>query len=460
MADRPAGRPAGRLGSRLALAFVAVAVSAVALLAALTLLATGSEVSRLAAAQHQDAARSAAVALGQAYRGAGGWTGADLRPAYTLAAAAGAQLQVLDRRGRPVAPGPAQDMTGMMGAMHAPGGTSAALGAPVRAAVLVAGVPAGTAVLRFPGSGLTAADQRVRSALEQTVIAGAALAALLALVVAWLVSRRITRPLVQLTSAVRSMGSGTRGARARQPSAPGELGELSAAFDTMADALDHADTLRRQVLSDVAHELRTPITIMQAYCEQLADGTEPATPARLASLRDEVLRLGRLVADLETLAAAEAASLHIVKAPADLAAVAADAADLLGPAFAAAGTLLEAHLQPAALNADATRLSQIVTNLLSNALKFSPADGHVTLTVAASNGLARLEVSDDGPGIPGEELPHVFERFWRGSAGRLASGSGIGLAVVAELARAHGGRAEVTSEPGHGARFTILLPRP
>ena len=464
MADQGAGRlnsrPGSRLGSRLALAFVTVAVAAVALLAALTLLATGAQVSRLAASQQQDTARSVAAALGQAYREAGGWQQADLQSAYTLAAAAGARLQVLDGSDHRVAAGSAQAMAGMMGAMHSPGGTSGPLGGPVRTAVIADGARAGTAVLQFPSSGLTAADQRVRSALEQTVLTGAGLAVLLALLVAWLVSRRITRPLTRLTAAVRSMESGTRGTRSRQPSAPGELGELSAAFDKMAGALDREDVLRRQLLADVAHELRTPITILQAYCEQMADGTEPATPARLASLRDEVLRLGRLVADLETLAAAEAAGLHLVKAPADLAAVAAHVADLLGPAFAADGGDLKTDLQPVIVDADATRLTQIITNLLTNALKFSPPGGHVTLTAAASNGLARLEVSDDGPGIPAAELPHVFERFWRGSAGRRTSGSGIGLAVVAELARAHGGRAEVASQPGHGARFTIWLPRP
>jgi two-component system sensor histidine kinase BaeS len=448
-----------RLGSRLALAFVAVAVGAVALLAALTLLATSAQVSSLAASQQQDTSRSVAAALSQAYREAAGWQQADLQSAYALAAAAGARLQVLDRSGHAVPAGSGQAMAGMMGAMHSPGGASGPLGPPVRAAVLAGGIRAGTAVLRFPGSGLTAADQRVRSALEQTVLTGAGLAILLALLVAWLVSRRITRPLAGLTAAVRSMESGTRGARARQASAPGELGELSAAFDKMAVALEREDVLRRQLLADVAHELRTPITILQAYCEQMADGTEPATPARLGSLRDEVLRLGRLVADLETLAAAEAAGLHLVKAPTDLAAVAAHVAGLLAPAFAAEDGELKTDLQPAIVDADAARLSQIATNLLSNALKFSPPGGQVTLTVTPGNGLARLDVSDEGPGIPADELPHVFERFWRGSAGRRASGSGIGLAVVAELARAHGGRAEVTSEPGHGARFTVWLPR-
>jgi two-component system sensor histidine kinase BaeS len=458
-----ADRGPGRLGSRLALAFVAVAVTAVALLAALTLLATSSQVSSLAASQQQDTVASVVTALRQAYHEAGGWHEAGLQSAYSLAASAGARLQVLDRGGQPVAAhgfDPAQIMAGMMGAMHDGTGGAGPFGAPVRAEVAVDGAPAGTAVLRFPASGLSAAEQRVRSALQQTVILGAGLAALLALGVSWLVSRRITRPLVRLTAAARSMEAGARGARSWQASAPGELGELSAAFDKMADALDREDLLRRQLLADVAHELRTPITILQAYCEQLADGTEPATPERLASLSDEALRLGRLVTDLETLAAAEAAGLHLIKAPTDLATAAAHSADLLGPAYATADVSLVPRLQPAVVEGDATRLGQIVTNLLTNALKFSPPGGHVTLTVAASNGLARLEVSDEGPGIPAAELSHVFDRFWRGSAGRRASGSGIGLAVVAELTRAHGGRAEVASQPGQGARFTVWLPRP
>lgn len=454
---------AGRLGSRLALAFVAVAVAAVALLAVLTLLATRSQVSSLAVSQQHDTQRSVTAALGQAYHQAGGWHEADLQSAYTLASSARAQLLVLDAEGHVVPPhgfDPGEVMGGMMNAMHSRGRTAGPLGAPVNTAVIVDGTRVGTAELRFPASGLSAADQRVRNALEQTVIAGAALAAVGALAVAWLVSRRITRPLVRLTAAARSMEAGTRGARSAQPSAPGELGELSIAFDKMAGALEREESLRRRLLADVAHELRTPLTILQANCELLADGTEPATPQRLASLGDEVLRLGRLVADLETLAAAEAAGLRLVKAPTDLSTVASRAAELLGPAFAAADVALLPKLEPVTVNGDATRLGQIITNLLTNALKFSPPGGHVTLMVAATDGLARLEVSDEGPGIPSEELPQVFERFWRGSAGRRTSGSGIGLAVVAELARAHGGRAEVASQPGHGARFTVLLPRP
>lgn len=474
-----ADRRLGRLGSRLALAFVAVAVTAVALLAVLTLLATRAQVSSLAASQQRAAVRAVTTALSQAYRGAGGWHRADLRPAYTVAASAGATLQVLDAGGHVVVPegfDPSQLMAGMMAGMHGGegmrgnggmgsrgmgngAGTAGRAGPPVRAAVPVNGARVGTALVRFPGSGLTAAEQQVRTALEQTVLIGAGLAALLALGVAWLSARRITRPLVELTGAVAAIEAGDRHTRARQAAAPGEIGELAVAFDRMADALDREDSLRRQLLADVAHELRTPITIVQASCEQMADGSEPVTPQRLASLRDESLRLGRLVADLETLAAAEAAGLQMVKAPADLAGVAAGVADLLGPAFGAADVELATRLDPVQVNGDTTRLSQIATNLLTNALKFSPPRTRVTLTTGAGDGLARLEVTDEGPGIAGEELPHIFERFWRGAAGRRASGSGIGLAVVSELVKAHGGQIQVASSPGAGTRFTVLLPR-
>ena len=454
-----AERGPGRLGSRLALAFVLVAVAAVGLLAALTVLVTRSQVSNLAAAQQQDSIRSVTVSLAESYRGAAGWASADLLPAFTLAAAAGARLQVLDQSGRLVVPqgfDPADTIAGMMGARR---GAGASFGQGVQAPITVGGERVGTAVLRFPGGGLPLAEQRVRSALERTVLLGAGLAALLALVVAWFVARRITRPLVRLTQTVLAIGSGERGARAEQAAAPGEIGELATAFDRMADALHREDSLRRQLLADVAHELRTPITILQAYCEQMVDGTEPVTLERLASLRDEVLRLGRLVQDLETLAAAEAAGLRLVKAPVDLAAVASGVASLLQPAFRMAEVELLSQLQPVTIEGDDTRLGQVVTNLLTNALKFSPAHGHVRLTVAATDGLARLEVADEGSGISPTELPHVFERFWRGAAGRRAGGSGIGLAVVAELVRAHGGRVEVSSGPGPGTRFSVLFPR-
>jgi two-component system sensor histidine kinase BaeS len=440
----------------LALAFVVVAFGAVAVLAGLTLAATRSQTSGLTQAERSDTTRGVVAALAQAYREAGGWASADLRPAVVLAVSAGARLQVLDRQGVAVQT-PALPMP-MMNGMHAAGGPLGAVGPPVRVAVVVDGTGVGTAVLRFPTASLSPAAQTVRAGLERTVLLGAGLAALLALGVAWYVSRRITRPLVQLTGTVRAIESGRRAARAGLAGAPGEVGELAEAFDRMADALDREDALRRQLAADVAHELRTPVSILQAYCEEMIDGLMPASLERLVSLRDEVLRLGRLVEDLQTLSAAEAAGLRLERQPVDLARVAGEVADLIAPRFAAEEVSLSVQLQPVMVAGDPARLRQVVTNLLTNALKFTPAGGRVVLSVGADGSLAKLEVADTGPGIPPEELEHVFERFWRGSAGRRSGGSGIGLAVVAELVRAHGGRVAAASDPSGGARLTVLIP--
>lgn len=450
-----------RLSSRLALAFVAVAIAAVSVLAVLTLFATNSQVSSLVVAEQRTTTRSVVSALAQAYRDSGGWSKADLSAAYSLAASGGSQIQVTGSGGQVITGqnmNQAQSMATLMEAMRRGASSSSPLGVPVRVSIIVKGTAVGTAIFRFPINGLSVAQQRVRSALENTVFLGALLASIFALVVAWFVSRRISGPLDRLTQTVRSIESGHRDARVRQSSAPGEVGELSAAFDRMADALDREDTLRRQLLADVAHELRTPITILQLSCDQMVDETQMVDAKRLASLSEEVHRLGRLVQDLETLAAAEVAGLKLVKSPIDLASVGAATVDLLRPAFESAEVELIVRLHPAVIDGDATRIGQVMINLLSNALKFSPARGRVTLSVEASDGLARLEVTDEGPGVSKEEIPHLFERFWRGNAGRRASGSGIGLSVVSGLVNAHGGRVEVSSQPGHGARFTVLIP--
>jgi signal transduction histidine kinase len=186
--------------------------------------------------------------------------------------------------------------------------------------------------------------------------------------------------------------------------------------------------------------------------------TEP-TPGQLASLRDEVLRLARMVGDLQTLAAAEAAALRLTLSRQDLAQITASAADSLAGRFEAAGITLERRLAPAVVLADAGRLHQVITNLLTNALKFTPSGGTVTVQAGPAGADAVLRVADTGPGIPAEDLPRVFDRFWRGQSAAHVSGSGIGLAVAAELARAHGGRLAAHSEPGHGAQFTLTLPR-
>ena len=179
----------------------------------------------------------------------------------------------------------------------------------------------------------------------------------------------------------------------------------------------------------------------------------------LSSLRDEVLRLARMVEDLQTMAAADAAVLQLTRERRDLAEIAAVAADSLARRFEAAGVELDRQLAPARALADERWMHQVVTNLLGNALKFTPAGGTVTIRTGQDGPGAVLEVADTGIGIPAGELPRVFDRFWRGQAAARTSGSGIGLAIAAELAQAHSGTLTAASQPGQGTRLTLTVPR-
>jgi two-component system sensor histidine kinase BaeS len=300
----------------------------------------------------------------------------------------------------------------------------------------------------------------VRQAVGRTVVWGGVVSTLVALVAGLVVSRQITRPLRRLTRAARAVAAGDRSARADVASEPAELGELGRAFDLMAETIEREDRLRRAFAADVAHELRTPLAIVQAQLEELVDGVEPPSPDRLASLHEETLRLARIVGDVETLAAAVGARFRLERHRVDLAEVAREAVEHLHAQADAAGLEIEEELRPAPVDADRARLEQIARNLLGNALKFTPAGGRVTVSVASLDGKAQLVVEDNGPGLAEDELPHVFERFWRGESGRQIEGSGVGLAVAAELVHAHGG--EITAERGRdgGARFTVTFPCP
>ena len=284
--------------------------------------------------------------------------------------------------------------------------------------VAARGQRVGTAVVRFTGSGLSAADAVLQTALLRAIAGAAGLAALLALLTGLAVARRITRPVTRLIAATRAMAAGDHAARVGEIRAAGELRELAAAFDQMAGTVDRQEQIRRNLVADVAHELRTPIAILQAGHEALLDGVAEPTPAELGSLRDEVLRLARMVGDLQTLAAADAAALNLARRRCDLAGLAAAAADSLARRFEAAGLALGRQLSAVTVNADPHWLHQVITNLLTNALKFTPAGGRVTISTGPSGAEARLRVTDTGPGIPAGDLPRIFDRFWRGRQAR------------------------------------------
>jgi two-component system, OmpR family, sensor histidine kinase BaeS len=445
MTDVPGGGHHGNtLGLRLALAFLGVALAAVALIAVLTAVFSAADVSSLASRQRDDLAVGFAGDAGSAWQQHQGWADANLQPVLDRAAQFGVQLQVRDSAGHAVA---------------ATSGFMSSTGPRDSKPVLAAGRQVGSVLVGLTGSGLGAADTILRAALLRAIAGAAGLAALLALVTGLGVSRRITRPVARLISVTRAMASGDRSARAGELRAPGELRELAAAFDQMADTLDHEDRIRRDLIASVAHELRTPVAVLQAGHEALLDGVTEPSPEELGSLRDEVLRLARMVDDLQTMAAADAAVLQLTRERHDLAAIAGIAADSLARRFETAEVTLDRRLAPAPVLADERWMHQVVTNLLGNALKFTPAGGTVTIRTWPDGTGAVLEVADTGVGIPADELPRIFERFWRGQAAAQTSGSGIGLAIASELAWAHGGTLTAASQPGEGTRLTLTVPR-
>jgi two-component system, OmpR family, sensor histidine kinase BaeS len=368
-----------------------------------------------------------------------------LSPVLGLAQQIGVAIQVRDTGGHVLAATP---------------GFTAVAGPRASAPVIVRSKSRGASVLRFTGSGIEGADGALRATLLRAIAGAAGLATLLALVTGLTVARRIARPIARLIAVTRSMAAGERAARAGEIEAPGELRDLVAAFDLMAEAVDREDRIRRNLVADLAHELRTPVAVLQAGHEALLDEIVEPTPEELSSLREEVLRLARMVDDLQTLASADAAALHLDRRPCDLADIATRAADSLVHRFEAAGVELDRHLSGVPVFADPRWLHQVVTNLLTNTLKFTPVGGEVTVRTVASSTLAVLEVADTGVGIPAGELPRIFDRFWRGRGTAQTSGSGIGLAVAAELARAHGGQLLAASTEGRGTTMTLHLPRP
>lgn len=443
---------------RLAAAFVVVAVAAVLALASLMLWRTRHSVGTLAAERQQATAESIAGTLALAYRQqadrqGNGWEGVDVHPALMLAIQGEASIAISDQAGDELTL--ANSMAeGMIPPSRGEG--------PTRVAdVVVDGRVVGAVEVTFTGAELDEAERHVRDALSGTVLLGTLAAAVLAVAVAVVLSRRIVHPLRQLTDAANRVGRGDPGARVGHHDAPGEIGALALAFDDMADRLQAHEAARRNLTADVAHELRTPLTILQGSCEEVIDGIAEPTLPRFVQMHDDVLRLRRLVDDLGVLADADAvfAERTLHRGRCDLAQIAGRVADDLAPSIDEHQHHLRRTLRPAVLDGDPVRLAQIVTNLLTNAIKYTPPGGTLDLETHASPalGTVTLRVSDDGPGIDAVDRPHVFERFYRSEGARSASGSGIGLAVVSQLVRAHGGTVTFV-ETLRGTTVEVALP--
>jgi signal transduction histidine kinase len=214
-------------------------------------------------------------------------------------------------------------------------------------------------------------------------------------------------------------------------------------------------------MADIAHELGTPLAILQANLEGMLDGVMETTAERLAALHTQVQLLARLVNDLRDLSLAQAGRLVLDRRPADLAILVAEAATVVLPYATERGVAVESRVAgPVLLNVDRDRMLQVLHNLLDNAIRHTPSDGKVVVGLEPGQGQVHLWVQDSGPGIPPEEVDRIFDRFYRLDPARARSrgGTGLGLAIVKSLVEAHGGRVWATSQPGRGSRFVIALP--
>jgi len=430
------------LRARLALALVGVALLAVAIAALVGNLGLDPRLNEAAHARLQRSATHSAGLAAAIYQHAGGWTPSARNELVHLAALDGLHVTIQRTDGHVVAIGPA------------PTGSTA------QAAIITpAGRRLGTIVVAAAGGSLlTPEEKHLRHSLDRLHLYAGGIAAAAALLIALLLAETLSRPLRRIRTAADQLERGDLDARVDPGGAP-ELRSTGRALNRLAETLEHAEELRKAGVADLAHELRTPANGLLTRIEAAQDGVLPLDE-NLAAMHEEAVRLTRLLDDLSRLADAEQPGLLLAKQPVDLNEVAQAAAASFAPQFAEAGISFHSHGEVAWVSGDAARLEQVVVNLLSNAIRYTEPGGNVTLSVAQADGEATLDVADTGIGIPPEDLGHIFTRFWRGdrSRSRATGGTGIGLAIVRELVRAHEGRIDVDSTPGKGSRFHITLP--
>ena len=464
-----------RLWVKLTLAFLAVALLAVGIAALLSLRFTGDEFRQYVVRNNVMAEPFLSESLSAYYAANGGWGGVETALAEfwrSSGAGQGVGMGAGMGQGRGLGMGRGADagltLTDANGRVLYDS-SGQLTGRRLSDAVLAQGVALmqgdqriGTLLnVQTAQVALDAEGQAFLDRVRQSLLLAGALAVGLALLLGLLISWRLTAPLRQLTHAAGAIAAGDLSQRV--PARGGdELGEVGQAFNRMAASLEEGETLRRNLMADVAHELRTPLTVIQGNLQAILDGVYPLDEAQVASLFDETRLLTRLVDDLRELALAEAGQLRLDHERVDLASLAQGVVSNFSPGAEAAGVKLACTISGERLEVtgDADRLGQVLRNLISNALRHTPAGGQVTVSVGRSGDRMHLAVIDTGTGISAEDLPHVFDRFYRGdkSRSRRGGGAGLGLAIARQLVIAHGGEIAAESALGDGTTFRVTLP--
>jgi len=305
-------------------------------------------------------------------------------------------------------------------------------------------------------------------AVTDALIRAGLIAFIIALGVSILMSRKVVLPIQEMTTASRYIADGHYDQRVTLPASaqtgnPDELGQLALSFNLMAENLNQIETMRRQLIGDVSHELRTPLTTIKGSMEGLLDGVLAPTPETFENIHREASRLQRLVSDLQELSRVESGAVPLVFSPLDISGLINSVTRRLKPQFSEKNVSLEVGMSDSLplVKADQDRLSQVLINLLGNALQYTPEEGTVTLSVHREEDIIFVRITDTGIGIPPEHIPHLFTRFYRvdKSRSRAGGGSGIGLTIAKSIVESHGGRIWAESSgPGTGSTFSFTLP--
>ncbi len=306
-----------------------------------------------------------------------------------------------------------------------------------------------------------AAPQRLFETIRRSFLWAVGLAIIIAFALTFLLSRRISLPVAVLADAANRFGKGDLSHRV-EITGKGEVRELAEAFNSMVAELQRAEQLRRNLVADVAHELRTPLANIKGYLEAIRDGVMKPSQALITSLDEEASLLSRLVDELQELSLAEAGELKLVYQTEDIARLIRQAAALWQPQVTTKGISLSIDLPDdlPPVSVDWQRISQVLHNLLENAVSHTSRGGAITLAAATQGNYVQVRVSDTGEGIPAEDLPFIFERFYRvdRSRARATGGSGLGLTIARRLVEAHGGKITVESQLGKGSTFSFTIP--